>query len=731
MAYRQIGSSWNSRMREDIDTMFSELYDEYIGAGLDAAEAKEKASQAVADALIAKEDATVAREMVQQIVDGEVGTGALNTEIERKLNELESQYAPDLNGLKTEVGDARGNEATLGDNLNSIKTDLAQTTLKTLGTVNIKNYEEYKVGDDWTPAWDQLVLDTPEGYTIKFPTDTYYGNFITSKAYEVDFQGSLLIPYLSNSPAIKFEGTIGATYYVSGHPAYGNLGFGVTDATGLSAGDIGYLVDDAIRPVDSTPNVNVELVKIRSVVGNLITVYDIIRSDQNTGNVRFVKVHTIKNPRVKNVKSQPTDEHTQPSIYYFACENAISKNIETENTTGHAIRHELVYGFYTDNPRIIEPHNTGSGSGYGVTAHNSRVGRIPSIYGRGTRHLVDFSSSYNCKVGKVDEEDGKSAVVVLAHNGYGGNNSVEDVTCVTNSYAVNWSAQGVLDRDLQVMRDVRIGKVNHTVPTLKSNESFVSVNIQADYANLLIGAVRVMFVDKSAIPTTNSQAVRLSGNVLGLAKIENIMCNDVGAAVWADVRNSKGRTSQELIVDNVSVDNTVDAVVLRGIYNSKVDNVAVNGKGSAIRAESFNGVSPHILSIGDNILTQDGEIITTSVIPIGLKGKPPKLTNRSTTGLTLVDGNKITMSKILNSGGYLVIVAEISKDTTLHALTPIDPPLWIGQEITLVINGMGDTGVRGSIIIPSGSDTYAGNITLERGNIYRLVGYNGKWKVVA
>lgn len=108
MAYRQIGSSWDSRMREDIDLMFIELYKEYTGAGLDATEAKEKALQAVADALIAKEDAATAKEMVQQIIDGEVDTGALNTEIERKLNDLEAEYAPELSDLRNEIGDARG-----------------------------------------------------------------------------------------------------------------------------------------------------------------------------------------------------------------------------------------------------------------------------------------------------------------------------------------------------------------------------------------------------------------------------------------------------------------------------------------------------------------------------------------------------------------------------------------------------------------------------------------------
>lgn len=43
------------------------------------------------------------REVAQQIIDGSFDEGALNAEIERKLNELEQEYAPELNELKVNV----------------------------------------------------------------------------------------------------------------------------------------------------------------------------------------------------------------------------------------------------------------------------------------------------------------------------------------------------------------------------------------------------------------------------------------------------------------------------------------------------------------------------------------------------------------------------------------------------------------------------------------------------
>lgn len=47
MARREIGTIWDRKTRNDINENFIELYNEYIGAGLDAKEAKQKAEQAL------------------------------------------------------------------------------------------------------------------------------------------------------------------------------------------------------------------------------------------------------------------------------------------------------------------------------------------------------------------------------------------------------------------------------------------------------------------------------------------------------------------------------------------------------------------------------------------------------------------------------------------------------------------------------------------------------------
>src|SRR5699024_4149877 len=62
--------------------------------------------EAMARSLLkASEVAEWSQEVTQQLIDGSFDTGELNTEIERKLNELEVQYAPELTNVKTQLAE--------------------------------------------------------------------------------------------------------------------------------------------------------------------------------------------------------------------------------------------------------------------------------------------------------------------------------------------------------------------------------------------------------------------------------------------------------------------------------------------------------------------------------------------------------------------------------------------------------------------------------------------------
>src|SRR5690625_1392391 len=88
----------------------------------------EHTREAMARSLLkANEVAEWAREVAQQLIDGSFDEGALNTAIEQKLNDLETEYAPQLTNIKNEVEDARGNQASLAGRLDATDSQLAQT----------------------------------------------------------------------------------------------------------------------------------------------------------------------------------------------------------------------------------------------------------------------------------------------------------------------------------------------------------------------------------------------------------------------------------------------------------------------------------------------------------------------------------------------------------------------------------------------------------------------------
>lgn len=104
---------------ENIEQLVHEIRNAIYGR--DVREAIASSIEATADV------ADWSRQVAQDIIDGNFDEGELATEIENKLNQLEQDYAPTLTSLENEIEDARGNESNLGDRLNSVSSQLAQT----------------------------------------------------------------------------------------------------------------------------------------------------------------------------------------------------------------------------------------------------------------------------------------------------------------------------------------------------------------------------------------------------------------------------------------------------------------------------------------------------------------------------------------------------------------------------------------------------------------------------
>lgn len=112
MTQRHIGTLLDRKAINDINDNFTELYNEYVGAGMDAAEAREKAEQAVADALFAKSTAVEAKDTADLTREEMIAIIREQTE---------------GGDIVPEVVQARGTHNTVGERLNSISQDLAQS----------------------------------------------------------------------------------------------------------------------------------------------------------------------------------------------------------------------------------------------------------------------------------------------------------------------------------------------------------------------------------------------------------------------------------------------------------------------------------------------------------------------------------------------------------------------------------------------------------------------------
>lgn len=104
MARYEVKNPLTPEGRNQINSMFEELYKEYTGAGINAKDAREKAVQAVADSILAKDIAETTRQEMLAIIREQTKNGDL---------------AP-------EIAQARGGKQTLGERFNSVDKQLAQ-----------------------------------------------------------------------------------------------------------------------------------------------------------------------------------------------------------------------------------------------------------------------------------------------------------------------------------------------------------------------------------------------------------------------------------------------------------------------------------------------------------------------------------------------------------------------------------------------------------------------------
>ncbi|MCR1833050.1 teichoic acid biosynthesis protein [Oceanobacillus caeni] len=158
MARYEVKNPLTPEGRNQLNAMFEELYKEYIGAGNNAKDAREKAVQAVADSILAKDIAETTRQEMLAIIREQTKNGDL---------------AP-------EIAQARGGKQTLGERFNSVDSQLARVAKKTYDfdftalspsfytTLKLSDatiMQNFVVNEKTREIYTTQVTASPEGHT--------------------------------------------------------------------------------------------------------------------------------------------------------------------------------------------------------------------------------------------------------------------------------------------------------------------------------------------------------------------------------------------------------------------------------------------------------------------------------------------------------------------------------------------------------------------------------------
>src|SRR5690625_4575746 len=115
MARREIDTIWDRETRNNINENFKELYNEYIGAGLDAKEARQKAEEAI------KKANSVQEQFNQVVIEGDSSVEAAQARVDadgntyntlkERLDEKETEFSTQLAQSEQQVNKLRNDKA--------------------------------------------------------------------------------------------------------------------------------------------------------------------------------------------------------------------------------------------------------------------------------------------------------------------------------------------------------------------------------------------------------------------------------------------------------------------------------------------------------------------------------------------------------------------------------------------------------------------------------------------
>lgn len=589
---------------------------------------------------------------------------------------------------------------------------------------------EYRLrGDgvtDDTSAFNAMVAAIPEFSHVKFEAGkTYLGNFISTKSLVLDFQNSTVVP-ATNSEAVGFKGSATLIGNITGTTTFGDKTITLA-GHGLTKGDLFYIVDRRTRPSDGTAGINTELLCVATNTADVITVEDMIRSEQSSGTVALYKITPIVSPRVLNCKILFSATSTNPGIYFQKCLSPLAERCETTNNYGDAVRFDYCHSVQTRNiitkhPRVL--------AGYGVLANKCRNVTIENTEGWSVDTIVDIASCYNVTV--VGVRGSADVGVTMAHNAFGGNIRVRDVDVFFHQYAVVWSRQGLTTAEYNTfsISDVDVKSVKSSTNKSVDN-SIAAVSIQCTPNRFDIDGVDMRAFNTTTGTASASSVVFVYGATGDAGRISNVSSN----FAWATVRILGPTTTDLTTPVPIRISNVSAGVCDYIVFSQGASAISFDG----LRATSVNKAVTSVGKNGAMVPTDISWVDGASGMPfysvplmsydstqLPVRGSPPVSTSRIGSYITLETGVKTTITDLDLYGRYGGFGLSGSGTVTLATDTPIVAPLWLGQRMFVHVTGS-------AITIASGTNTVYtsdGNITLSPRSQYLFQSIGGaKWLV--
>ncbi|ARM83999.1 hypothetical protein [Marinobacter salarius] len=590
--------------------------------------------------------------------------------------------------------------------------------------------------DDNTAAYDGATSVLADGALIRWSGagENYTGNFTSeSKSFRCDLNGATLTPY-GNASAIRME-AVSTTYnVVEATLLPGATEFTVSGVAYMAGGSIGTLWDGATRATGG--DVNFETVEVLSATDDgfntTVTVVGCLDAHKGANAITFEHFAApLVAPSVENgfyLNDDPTV--TLPAVFIIGAKSPRMEKMTARGSIGHAFRMENCTHTQHKDLKTEHPLDIGSGNGYGATTYKCRNANFERISGDSTRHAIDISDTYGTnRVETVREENAKSTVVVVAHNGFGSGATVRDV-----KYKTSANARGVANSS-QGYNDAL--RANHPVPLVDIDGVYVTyigaitdadvnpVYIDTDGDFLSVSSVSITYTDdtETADQDSGSAIVRCFGSYK-VAHVENAYANVTTRPLSFD--SDTGGAVGHLHVSGLKFEKAGGPCLIKG-YDLTVDGVnygEINSADFVFDIRQGMNVQRHF-SIRE-CRPLSGTI--TKVSPARnldvtvLNGHVQPIGDQASNAFTIADLGAIPAIELFNRSVWFRIDSGVGTGTI--TVTMPDPIVENGHEIRMtVING------RNTISVDAAANSNAFTVAADEAANVMSVG--GKWTKIS